>query len=92
MDYLEAISEIKRKLGEAKEYDTARIISNAQIKGGGSSGEVLAIICSLLKVYEKKFPSIFFIIKDDAKFLYAVSKQIGMSIIPDYNLLDELDW
>lgn len=77
---------------EAHQYDTIRLINNAKVKGGGSSGEVLAIICSLLKVYEKRFPEIFTLIKKEAKILYSISKKIGMKIKPDFDLLEDLDW
>jgi hypothetical protein len=92
MNYLENVNHINEILSNANEHDTVRLINNAKIKGGGSPGEVLAIICSLLKVLEKKFPKIFSLIKEDAIVLFNISKQIGMKIIPNYDLLDELDW
>lgn len=92
MNYLETVGHINEILSNAGEHDTVRLINNARIKGGGSAGEVLAIISSLLKVLEKKYPKIFSLIKDDAKILFNLSKQMGMRIIPNYNLLDELDW
>lgn len=92
MNYLETIDRINEILREAQEFDTIKLINNAKIRGGGSSGEVLAIICSLLKVYEKKFPQIFSLIKKEAKILYAISKQIGMKIKPNFDLLEDLDW
>lgn len=92
MNYLETVNNINKILSNGGEHDIARLINNARIKGGGSPGEVLAIISSLLKVLEKKYPEIFSLIKDDAKILFNYSKQMGMKIIPNYDLLDELDW
>ena len=91
MNYLEIINDINAILEINKEFDTVRLINNAKIKGG-TGGEVLAIVCSLLKVYEIKFPTTFFLIRDNAILLFNLSKQLNMKIIPNYNLLDELDW
>lgn len=92
MSYLDVVNHINEMLIAANEHDTVRLINNAKIKGGGSSGEILAIISSLLKVLEKKSPQIFSLIKEDAKTLFKMSKQMGMTIKPNYDLLNELDW
>ncbi len=92
MDYLEIVERICSILKKTGQDDLSRFIVNARIKGGGSRGEVLLIICSLLLVYKKKFPAVYTVISKDADFLFSVAKTAGLFAKADERLLDELDW
>jgi len=91
MEYLEIIGNINKALLKANEVDKVKLINNAKIKGG-TPGEVVAIVSSLLKVFEKKFPDVFSLIHSDANLLFKMSKESGMSVKPNYGLLEELNW
>jgi predicted ribonuclease YlaK len=90
MNYLDVVEEIIAVLKSKDEYQLIRLINNAKLKGG-TGGEILAIICSLLKVYEKEYYNIFIMIEKQAKLLFKLSKEYGMRPVANYDLLTELD-
>ncbi len=90
INYIEVTNSIAKILEENNQLHFVTQLNNAKLKGA-TGGEILAIICSLLKAYEEKYPSIFRLIKNEAYRLFGYSKELGMKPIANYDLLDELD-
>ncbi len=90
MDHLAVINKIKKDLTDQNETQFVNQINNGLLMGG-TGGEILSIICSLLKVYKKKYPVIFKQIKAEANSLFRYAQKLGYDIIPNYDLLTELD-
>ncbi len=89
INYIEVTKSIATILKENSQNRFVTQLNNAKLKGA-TGGEILAIICALLKAYEEKYPSIFRLIKNEAYSLFKYSKELGMIPIANYDLLDEL--
>lgn len=90
MNYLGIISEIIEILKIKEEFQLIKLINNGKLKGG-TAGEILAIICSILKAYENKDYQTFALVEKQSKMLFKISKECGINPIANYDLLDELD-
>lgn len=89
MDYLKKVDEIIYLLSEQDEELFILQIKNAKLMGG-TGGEILAIICSLIKTYEIQEPELFSVIKDPARDLYDYAESIGLRPSANFDLLNEL--
>ena len=74
--YLDEVNRIVKILKKEKKEDIVKQISNAKLRGG-MGGEILMMICSLLKVYEISNPELFELIKTHAEKLYQYAESIS---------------
>jgi len=89
MDYLKKVDEIRNILKAHGEEKFINQINNAIIMGG-TGGEKLAIVCSLLKTYEIQLLDSFDLVKMQAYELYQYAESIGMHPLANFSLLEEL--
>ena len=89
MNYLNKVSEVEHLLSDANELLFVKQIKNAKLMGG-TGGEVLAIICSLLKTYEMQLNPAFELIKKQAYELYEYAESVGLYPKANFSILEEL--
>jgi hypothetical protein len=87
--YLDEVNRIVKILKKEKKEDIVKQISNAKLRGG-MGGEILMMICSLLKVYEISNPELFELIKTHAEKLYQYAESISLYPRANFDLLEEL--
>lgn len=89
VNYLDEIDKIVRILKKEKKEDIVKQISKAKLRGG-MGGEILMMICSLLKVYEISNPTLFELIKTHAEKLYQYAESLSLYPRANFDLLEEL--
>lgn len=89
MNYLKKVDKIIYLLSEQDEEIFITQLRNAKLMGG-NGGEILAIICSVLKTYEIQKPELFSTISEPAKDLYAYAESLGLRTFANFDLLEEL--
>lgn len=90
MGYLKKVDEIVNILKEGKKAAFLRQFQNAKL-AGGTGGETLAIICSLLKTYQIQMSESSDLVRQQVYQLYNYAESIGLNPETNFSLLEELD-
>ena len=90
MDYLKKVDQITHILYEHNRDEVIHQIKSAKVMGG-TGGEILSLICSLVKTHEIQSPDLFDAIKYPAYELFNYAKTIELNPSANFDLLSYLN-